>query len=109
MVYTKIVGWLVFLAGLILIAWTLYQSYAIFTAKVSVPAFFAAQEQTVAPTGGTLDIQEQLKQMVGEQLKGFLPTGAITDFLNLGVWSILAGLLMFGGAQLAGLGIKLIK
>lgn len=110
MIYSKIVGWLVFLAGLILIGWTLFNSYNIFTAQTALPEFFKMSGQAVvSQESGTLDIQKQLQQMIGEQLKGFIPLDAIPKLLNLTIWSILAGLLVFGGAQIAGLGIKLIK
>ncbi len=109
MIYTKVIGWLVFSVGLVLIGWTLFNSYAIFTAKTLPPSFFTVPQETLSQAGGTLDIQEQLKNMIGEQLKSFIPEGSITNMLNLAVWSVLAGLLMYGGAQIAGLGIKLIK
>lgn len=109
--YSKIVGWLVFLTGLILIAWTLYYSYNIFTAKVAVPEFFETPktEQISIQKAGVQDVQAQLQQMIGEQLKGFLPEGGIIKILNLTIFSLLAFILIFGGTQISGLGIKLIK
>jgi len=108
--YSKIVGSLLLIGGVSVIVWTLMSSYNIFTAKAAVPEFFGMpQEKTSTQTGGTQDIQEQMQQMISEQLKGFLPANSIPQFLNLTVWSILAGLLIFGGTQIAGLGIKLMK
>ena len=108
--YSKIVGSLLLIGGVSVIGWTLMSSFNIFTAKTPVPEFFKIPvEKTSTQTGGSQDIQEQMQQMISEQLKGFLPTNSITQFLNLAVWSILAGLLIFGGTQIAGLGIKLMK
>ena len=115
--YTKIIGWLVFLAGIILISWTLYSSYNIFTAKAFLPEFFtnqasygsAGEKEVSAQEGDAQDAQAQLQKMIGEQLKGFLPEDAMTKILNLTVWSILAFILIFGGTQISGLGIKLLK
>jgi hypothetical protein len=42
-------------------------------------------------------------------LKEILPAEAITKMLNLIVWSILAGIFIFGGSQISSLGIKLLK
>ncbi len=109
---SQIVGWLVFFVGIILISWTLYSSYNIFTAKAVLPEFFQVAKQEVsAPSikGGVQDVQAQVQTMIGEQLKAFLPADAITKILNLTVWSILAFILIFGGTQISGLGIKLLK
>ncbi len=114
---SQIVGWLVFFVGIILISWTLYSSYNIFTAKALLPEFFtnqasygsAGDEEVSVQKEETQDVQAQLQKMIGEQLKGFLPADFMTKILNLTVWSILAFILIFGGTQISGLGIKLLK
>lgn len=107
---SRIFGWIMFLAGLGLISWTLMFSYNIFTAKTAVPEFFQKPEEIpLTQGGGVQDIQAQTQQMIGEQLRGLLPADSITKLLNLIVWSMLAFLLLSGGGQIAGLGIKLIK
>jgi len=108
---TKLIGWVVFLAGVSIIGFTLYSSYNIFTGKQPAPEFFKPTETQVSQTQATglpSDLNE-VQQMVSEQLKGILPLDSITQFLNLGVWGILAGILIFGGAKVSELGIRLIK
>jgi len=105
----KIIGWLTFLAGISIILFTLYFSYNIFTGKVEVPEIFAFELETQPTQGETPGLQDQLGQMITEQLKNILPLEAISTLLNLVVWAMGAGLLIFGGSQIAGLGIKLIK
>ena len=107
--YSKIIGWLVFIGGVLLIVWTVYSSYNIFPAQPPFPEIFKTPQQAVTQTGGTQDIQSQLENMMSEQLKGFLPVDSIAKILNLTCWSILAFILIFAGTQIAGLGIKLIK
>ena len=113
---TKIFGWILLVAGVGIIVWTLYSSYNIFTAKAALPEFFKIETKEAAltaPKGKILtspeEIQKQLAEMIAEQLKGILPTETLTRLLNLLVWSILAGILIFGGGQIASLGIKLLK
>ncbi len=108
---TKIFGWVLLTAGVLIIVWTLYSSYNIFTAKTSMPEIFeiGEEEGVVTPKGGAGGVQTQMEEMVGEQLKGLIPTDTIPKMLNLGVWGMLAGILIFGGAQISNLGIKLIK
>ena len=111
----KIFGWVLLLAGLAIIGWTLYSSFNIFTGKAAIPEIFEIpKEEAKTPTAkgqitGIEDIQAQMEKMLSEQLKGAIPTDTIPKMLNLIVWSMLAGLLIFGGSQISGLGIKLIK
>lgn len=107
--YSKIVGWLVFVGGILLIVWVAYSSYNIFTAKTPIPELFETPQQVSVQQGGAQDIQSQLENMMSEQLKGFLPVDSISKILNLTCWSLLAFVLIFAGTQIAGLGIKLIK
>jgi len=112
---SKIFGWGLLIAGVIIIGWILYSSYNIFTGKAEIPEIFSSSAEsyggsTVASgEGGEMDIQAEMEKMIGEQLKGLLPTDVLPKILNLAVWSILAFILIFGGSQISGLGIKLIK
>jgi hypothetical protein len=107
---SQIAGWILLLGGILLIVWTLFSSYNIFTAKSSLPEFFGMPEdETAFQEEGTLNPQAQMEKAIQEQLKGLLPADFITKFLNLIVWSMLAWILLFGGGQISGLGIKLIK
>ena len=111
----KIFGWGLLIIGVIIIGWTLYSSYNIFTGKTAAPEVFELPKEKVEEPAvkgkitGIQDIQAQLEQMMAEQLKGILPVDTLPRFLNLIVWSILAGILIFGGSQISSLGIKLIK
>lgn len=112
---TKIFGWVLLIAGIITIIWVLYSSYNIFTAKAAAPEIFKAEEkEAVAPDKGKIpttqaELQKEMEKMIGEQLKGILPVDTLPKLLNLISWSIFAGILIFGGAQISSLGIKLIK
>lgn len=113
---TKIFGWVLLVAGVGIIFWTLYSSYNIFTAKAALPEFFKIEAKEVLPTTpkkkiptSPEEIQEQLGEMISEHLKGILPVDFLPKILNLVVWSMLAGILIFGGGQISSLGIKLLK
>lgn len=107
--YTKIIGWPVFIIGLLLIGWTLMMSYNIFTAQAEVPGFFEIPEEVSVGEGTGQGLEAQFEQMIGEQIKEIIPTDTLPQILNLAVWSMLAFILIFGGAQISSLGIKLIK
>ena len=107
--YSKIVGWLVFLAGIVIIGWTLLSSYNIFTAKTPVPEFFPLPQESLTQEQTGQSMEEQFQQMIGEQIKGLIPVDTLPQVLNLAIWSMLAFILVFGGSQIAGLGIRLVK
>ena len=113
--YAKIFGWILLIVGVLVIGWTLMTSYSAFTGEIEVPGVFEApgQDTITQKEGGDMSLEEQLQQQmqtaIGEQLQGILPADSIITLFNLMAWSILAFILIFGGGQIAGLGIKLIK
>ncbi len=113
MITNKILGYVLLVLGLALIGWTLWQSYDIFTAKSSAPLIFRTQPPAQTQTGKVQDIQAQLQaqmnQTIQQQLGQILPAETITKVLNLLSWPILAGVLIFGGSAISGIGVKLIK
>lgn len=112
----QIVGWFLLSMGVLLIAWTLYSSWQIFTGKAAAPEIFKVASSVAAKRpqgGGTKDLQAQAQELVSqtlkEQLQQFLPIDYTPKLLNLFSWSIFAGILLFGGGQIAGMGIKLLS
>ena len=101
----KILGFALVAGGIGIILYSLYASFTFFTGSATPPEIFSA-EVSESQTEGT---GNPVSQLLEEQLQGLLPAGVIPRMLNLTVWSIFAGLLMIGGGQIAGLGIKLIK
>jgi hypothetical protein len=110
----KIIGWITFFVGILIILFTIHRSYNIFTGKIPPPEFFKIEKKEVTPTKKktqtTLEeAQKQMGEILAEQLKEIFPQEALTKISNLIVWSILAGILIFGGSQISSLGIKLLK
>ncbi len=107
----KLIGWLLLIAGLIIIAWALYSSYNIFSAKDEAPEIFSSSarlEDGDKVEEEIPDIEEQMKQMMEEHLESLFPKSFGPRFLNLITWSIFAGILVFGGGKISIIGIKLI-
>ncbi len=103
----KIIGYILLLAGLLLIVVPLYQTYTIFTGKGVPPQVFKTQTVTPPATqsNNPFDIQQQMQKA----LISILPIELINNTLNLTSWIILLWILMFGGGQIANIGIKLLK
>lgn len=108
----QIVGWLLVALGLGLIFWGLWTSFEVFSGKAAAPEIFRAEQSQspAAAKGSSLEAQAQevFDQALQEQFKSFLPPGSIPELLNLLSWSIFAGILMWGGGQVAGIGVKLL-
>jgi len=104
----KLLGYILLIAGLVLIAWAVWQSYNIFTAKTEAPLVFKTpsfQESSL----DSQDIQTQINQVVQNQLMQIFSPAALTKIFNLIAWSIMALILIWAGGAIAGIGVKLIK
>lgn len=110
MIAKKILGWALVLAGVILIFWTILNSYNVFTNKAQPPEIFRANPslQITQTPGSSLDVQAQMETILREQLMNLIPVNAVPGILNLTTWSLLAFILIYGGAQISGIGIRLL-
>lgn len=111
----KIVGWILLVSGILLIAWGVWSSSQIFTAKKLAPEVFKAQNenQNEETSKKLLTPQEQIQQdmqgIIQEQLGNMLPKGSVSSMLNLIAWSIFMTILIFAGGKVAMIGVKLLK
>jgi len=110
----KIAGWLLLSSGIGIILTTFYLSYNIFTAQTPVPEIFKPSSKEISsgkqPSQGLEgQVEQLLQEQIQEQLQGLIPEGGLSKMLNLGAWSVFAGIIIFGASQISSLGIKLIK
>ena len=114
----KIIGLALLAGGVGIILYSLYASFTFFTGSATPPEIFpvGAQDSITGKKGvqdfsldSLQDLGSQIPKILESQLQGMLPAGLIPRMLNFTVWSIFAGILMLGGGQIAGLGIKLLK
>lgn len=107
--FKKILGLILLFLGLAIISYTLYSSFTIFMGDGSAPNLFTFEAEEALPGGGAQGIEGQMQQMIQERVAGALPFEEIGQLFNLIAWSVFAFILIFGGAQISGLGIKLLK
>ena len=110
----KIIGWILVAAGVALIVWSLWASYGILTAKKEAARFFKLESKPSVSDTAQLpttpeEIRQQTQDMIARQLQEMLPLGTVEKILNLLVWTMLAGILIFGGTQIAAVGANLLK
>ena len=112
---SKIVGVILFALGLGIVLLVLAESYNIYVEKDELPQLFKTEEFVVEEeeyeSNGSID--EQIKNFIqdqtNKQLHEMLPAEAIARVLNLVSWGLFAGIAIFSGSKIAGLGISLMK
>ena len=106
----KIIGWILLIIGLAVISWGIFSSYQIFSNKTEAPEIFkASTEESLSLKDQDYGIEQSIQNMMGDKIKEMLPASFLPLLLNLTAWSIFAFILFFGGAQISGLGIKLMR
>ena len=115
MILNKIIGYVLLVAGLALIVFTVFQSYNFFTGKASSPVIFkvssfqSVSQENVGSQDLQSQIQIQLQNSVEQQISKVLPPEILPKIFNLVAWSFFAFILIFSGSIIAGIGVKLIK
>jgi len=111
MAFSKILGIIIIFTGLSISLWGIYQAYEVYSQRISPPVFFkpvSPLEKGISKLP-TKNLEFQLQSMIQKQLGNLLPARYIADLLNFIVFSVLIGLFIFGGVQIAYVGVKLIK
>ena len=109
----KITGWCLLLAGLLIIFYSLYFSYKIFTGKSEAPVIFKPKELEFPKIEKSFKIdshqlEKEIESIIKQQIKELIPAEFLSTLLNLISWSIFSGILIFGGSRISLIGVKLI-
>ena len=109
----KIIGWFLLTLGILTIIYSGWSSFQIFTDKKSAPEVFKTQveasKEIVSGNTPEEQLSKQLQETLETQFEKMLPPDFMSKSMNLISWSILAGILIFTGGKISGIGIKLIK
>lgn len=127
----KVIGWVFIILGIMVIIWTIWNSYLIFTLKKPVPEILKieAKEDIISQSSEKESVSSQsfekeplvfpleemqekvvreMKETVAERLKEIMPLDVIIKLFNLISWSIFAGILIFAGGKISEIGIRLL-
>ena len=106
-----VVGYALLAVGVLVIGYALFASYSIFLGSTQPPELFQEPEPASGQPASfdPQNIEASMDALLQEQLAKIIPPNTVTKTLNLFAWSVFAGLLIFGGTQLAGIGIKLLR
>lgn len=108
------IGWVLLVVGIFILFWTIMNSYNMFTDRQDFPGLFessASQTSSQTSQGDSVEdmIQDQIQSLMSEQFSSIIPSGAITDMLNMTAWIIFATFMVYAGAKVAGLGASMIR
>ena len=111
--YKKIFGTILIILGLVVIFFTIFETFNIFTAKKEPPKIFEAVTQIISkeekPKTPEEKMQALQQQIIVEQFEKMFPQETALKLLNLVAWSIGAFILFTGGGKISQIGINLIK
>ncbi len=110
----KLFGYLLLLLGIAIIVVTVIYSFQIFTGKTSAPDVF--KKEIAITQNKTIDskdlsqenMQDYVSQTVQDSMNKILPDNFATKTINLACWGAFAGIAIFAGGKIGGLGISLI-
>lgn len=112
----KFFGWILLATGLVIIGWSLFSAFNVFSGNGQAPQIFAeqkiaenAQNAKAGAKAEANDMQSVVEGMIGEQLQNMVPSDTLPRLLNLTVYSMLVFLLFSGGGKISEIGIKLMK
>jgi len=112
----KLTGYILLIAGLAIISFSIYLTINVFTGKANPPEIFKVEkkvdvnvQENSIKANDLQEIQKELQKMLESGAKEILPMEPIMKLLNLITFSVFTSVLIFAGAQVSGLGIKLIK
>jgi hypothetical protein len=112
--YDKLFGYLLLLLGIAIIVIAVVYSFEIFTGRTSAPDIFKnevtiTQDKTTAKENITQEnMQDYISKTVQNSMSKMLPENFATKAINLACWGAFAGIAIFAGGKIGGLGINLI-
>ena len=113
----KIIGWVFVFIGIVIISYSVYSSFNIFTGKKLAPEIFSVSLEQISRYREEADLNQNLEEqaknqaneMVKQQLGEMIPDGSFPKFFNLISWSLFTGILIFAGSKISEIGIRLVK
>lgn len=106
----RILGFILLGIGVGIILFGLYSGLQTFTGKNMPPELFKpVVQESGAPSKASDETQLQIQALLEQQAQSFMSPETMPTIMNLTAWSIFLGILVLGGGQIAGIGIKLVK
>lgn len=104
----KTFGWIFLAFSIVIIAFTIIKTANYFTGAETFPELFFESKE-VAKSEATDSLNDIMQSMLSDQLNSFIPKGSIILLLNMTAWSLFAFFMIFSGAKIFELGLKLMK
>lgn len=104
----KTLGWIFIFISIIMILFAILKTINHFTGITPFPELFYANEEIIkSEASNTLD--DLMQNMLSQQLDSFIPKESILLLLNMSAWGIFSFFMVFAGAKIFELGLKIMK
>ncbi|HOI59926.1 MAG TPA: hypothetical protein PKU93_01225 [Candidatus Pacearchaeota archaeon] len=104
----KTLGWVFIAIGIIMMAYIILTTMNCFLGTTPFPELFYGTEE-VLKTGASDSLNDLMQSMLSDQLNSFISKDSILLLLNMSAWSLFAFFMIFAGAKVFELGLKLMK
>ncbi|MFH0792114.1 MAG: hypothetical protein V1905_02780 [bacterium] len=110
----RLVGFILIVIGILVILYALWSSYELFTGKKPAPVIFSVpQQQNTKTDSGGIGLGSISTDIIVKELTKGLITATPNEYpsimFNMLSWSVSAFIMIFGGSQLAKIGIGLLS
>lgn len=104
-----LLGWLLIFSGILLVFWSVQETYNNFTGKSEFPEVFQSEViEEVKETAGN-SVEDQMGSIIREQIQNMIPQDTTTKMLNMVAWIMLATFFVFSGSKIVGMGASLLR
>ena len=108
LVIKKTLGWLFVLIGIMVILYTALTTINYFTGVYPFPELFVSSE-VVSTTTSSDSLNSMIEGMLSNQINSFISKDSINLILNMTAWSLFAFFMVYLGAKVFELGLKVMK
>lgn len=108
LIVKKTLGWIFISVGIIMLAYIILTTMNCFMGTTPFPELFYGNEEVVK-TGTSDSLNDLMQSMLSDQLNSFISKDSILLLLNMSAWSLYAFFMIFAGAKIFELGLKVMK
>ncbi|MDD3032759.1 MAG: hypothetical protein PHF88_02210 [Candidatus Pacebacteria bacterium] len=109
LVVKKTIGWLFLLVGIMVILYTALSTINYFTGVYPFPELFVSSETVSTVSESSDSLNSMIEGMLSNQINSFISKDSINLILNMTAWSLFAFFMVYLGAKVFELGLKVMK
>jgi hypothetical protein len=109
MIIKTLLGWVLIIAGLLLVFWSVQGTYNNFTGKTEFPRIFSTTEGKEIKQSIDDNLEGKIGNIVKDQLNNIISQESTEKMFNMTAWIMFATFLVFSGSKVVAMGTGLIQ